>query len=185
MKKISAVLLVILFISCKKDSVNAPPAVPPGNPNNKLEADVLVKGQNKHMLSGITNLTRQDYSFSARYTDTICLVIAGSALSTTGDYENGMTVYLTNIKDTGTYIFGQMDSGRIVEIVYGEPSSCYFCLGPTYLSNSNLDEGQLIVESISGKKIKGRFQAIGYPVYYNDSTDIAKMTKGSFEGDIP
>ena len=81
-----------------------------------------------------------------------------------------------------------MDSGRIVEILYQEPSTCgsmNICLGPTYLANSNQNEGQLIIESITDKKIKGRFQATGFPVYYNDSSDIAKMSSGSFEGDIP
>jgi hypothetical protein len=189
MKKILTAILLILCISCKKDDVKMPPpAIPVGNPNNKMEADIMLRGQNKHMLSDYTTLVRQDYSFTARYTDTICLAISGSAYSTNGDSENEISIFLTNIKDTGTYVFGLMDSGRIVEILYQEPSPCgsmLTCLGPYYLANSGQNEGQLIIERISDKKIKGKFQATGYPVYYNDSSDIAKMTSGSFEGDIP
>ena len=186
MKKILTAVLVILFISCKKDNGTLPPPpIPVGNPNNKMDADIAVHGQNKHLLSDYTTLERTDYSYTARYTDTICLVISGNAFSSTGEAENSIQIFLTNIKDPGTYIFGQLDSGRNIEIVYGEPSACgnLSCLGPTYLANADQGVGQLTIESISGKKIKGYFQATAPHVY--DSTDLAKMTSGTFEGDIP
>ena len=45
MEKILTAILVILFISCKKDDVRIPPpTIPVGNPNNKMEATVMLRG---------------------------------------------------------------------------------------------------------------------------------------------
>jgi len=60
-----------------------------------------------------------------------------------------------------------------------------FCLGPTNLANSDQNEGQLIIESISDKKIKGSFRTTGFNIYSNDSLNMIKINLGSFEGDIP
>ena len=151
-------ILILIGISCKKESVVNPPP-DPGNPNNKVEADVFVNGANFHILSAgnNTNFAIQDYNFTTRYLDSV-LTIQGAVLLMNGDYDKGIQLFLTNIRDTGKYTFGQLDSGRNIEILYTEAGGLYPALGPTYLANSDQDSGEVIIETISGKHIQGTFR---------------------------
>ncbi len=50
-----------------------------------------------------------------------------------GDFDKGVTIFLTNILDTATYIFGQLDSGQNIKVSYDEAGSGFPNPGPTYL----------------------------------------------------
>jgi|GEM_PF-3374794 hypothetical protein len=183
MKTVLFAILILFSISCKKESVsNPPPPPPPGNPNNKLEADVFVHKNDFHLSSAgnNTSFAKQDFNFTARYLDSV-LMIQGAVLLMNGDYDKGIQLFLTNIKDTGTYSFGRLDSGRNIEILYTE-AGVYPYPGPTYLANSDQDSGELIVETFSDKHIEGTFKANGASVYYCCNT--AEITKGRFSMDF-
>lgn len=99
-----------------------------------------------------------------------------------GDYDKGIQLFLTNIRATGKYTFGQLDSGRNIEILYKEAGSIYPAIGPTYLANSDQDSGELIVETISAKHIQGTFSATGNSVY--SCCETAEITNGHFAMDF-
>jgi hypothetical protein len=146
--------------------VNEPLPMPPAHPDNKLEADVLIRGGTLHVFSSGDNITleKQDYNFTKRYLDSV-LIINGVALLPDGSYDKTIILFLANIQDTGTYVFGHLDSGRSIQIVYAGPGPSPNSGGGTYLADSDKNTGELIIESISDKLIKGRFSGGGYPVY--------------------
>jgi hypothetical protein len=181
MKKSLFAILFLLNISCKKDAVVIP--VPdPGNPNNQVEADILITGKSIHLSSAGNNTSYKilDYSYTRRYLDSV-LFIEGLVLLMNGDNDKLINLYLDNITKKGTYIFGQLDSGQYIEVV-SALGAAYSTRSGTYLTNSDEKTGALVIDSISGKHIQGTFIATCHNEY--DSTLVAEITNGRFSMDL-
>jgi hypothetical protein len=181
MKQSLFAILFLLCISCKKESAGGP-LPDPGNPNNQVEADILITGKNIHLSSAGNNTSYKilDYSYTRRFLDSV-LFIEGLVRTMNGDNDKSLNIYLDNITKKGTYIFGQLDSGQYVEVVsmLGE---VYGSRSGTFLTNSDQKSGELIIDSISGKHIQGTFTATCLNLY--DSAQVAEITGGRFSMDL-
>jgi hypothetical protein len=165
MKKIIITCLVLVFISCKKgnDTVST---------GNQIAADISITGRNVH-ISSPQNSIRFDRDTAS----------GGVFISIHGGVENSDTyidITLGNITSPGSYVFGRLDSGQSIFILYSEAVSPN--VEPAYAANADENVGELIIESISDKQIKGSFKASCPRLFH--PTEFAEITQGSFKGNF-
>jgi hypothetical protein len=163
MKRKLSVALFFLFFACKKEYKYTPDA---GNLNNKLTADVLVKGVKSHgeSIGNASIFSRTIFSPG----DTLIAIVGGT--------DSGqINITLENVTVAGRYVFGQpLDSGRYVAIEYIEGNIIF---GPaTYYFQT---DGEVIINILTEKHVEGTFKA----TCMNNGL-VAKITNGSFSGDF-
>jgi hypothetical protein len=166
MKKIIVASLVFIFISCKKGNDAGNSSV------NHMAADISVAGRNVHISSPQNKMHFNRDSASG-----------GTAMLLTGGVENSdvyISINLYNITSPGSYVFGRLDSGQFILILYSE--AVMPNVEPVYGANSDENVGELVIESMSDKQIKGSFKATCPELF--SPTEISEITHGSFTGNF-
>jgi hypothetical protein len=159
--------LMILLYSCNKDHVVP---LPTPNVNDNLNADISIAGKNSYLGSTGSNTI---FSRTVNSPGDTSVVAYGA------DSNIHIQIVLENIHVSGTYIFGQkLNSDQHISVVYiiGDILSG----NPIFYTANNQDNpGEIIIESISDKYVKGTFNAT-----CPGTADTAKISNGSFEGNF-
>ena len=174
MKKIACVSLAILLIisSCKKSTPDY--TIPPGNPNNQMNAMVSVKGG---AFSSFT-ATGSSTVYSKRTDPNGDIVI--TCLGSTG-LQNQITITFVNVSAPGVYTIGTT-GGAGAQYVMG-----FFGLGFNLLGFNEsffaqpppLPAGTVTIDELTSNSIKGSFS-----MTCTGSTGTIQITNGSFKGNF-
>ena len=171
MKKSINLSLIILFLisSCKKSSTN--PAIPPGNPNNQMNAMVSVKGGAFSSYTATGNST--SYSKRTDPNGDIVIVCLGGAS------QNQIQITFVNVSAPGVYTIGTT-GGAGAQYVMG-----FFGIGFTLLGFNEYffarppppPAGTVTIDELTANSIKGSFS-----MTCTGSTGTIQITNGSFKG---
>ena len=156
---------LIIISSCKKSSTET--TIPPGNPNNEMNATVSVNGG----AAGSFTATGNSTTFGRRIDPN-----GDSVIYIDGDVGGGEAlITLVNTNSAGSYPFENNPSTR-------QYSLCQFqIINPyqLYFATTGNNPGTVTIESLTSSSIKGSFtsKCVG-------ADGIVQITNGSFKGEF-